>query len=314
MPAVPEQQEGVGHSQLPAGRVGVSHAVLGRAGVAGVGEEGDEAVREDVQLRGRAAEAGAAAACAPRLLPPEGAVTGPRASVSPGTRHSHVATPRNRVPPCSLELLLSNRPRLKFPDSLSTRGRSQPLHTHRRSLSPKRSDEWGKSQHCVKSSVISTVEQMHKNRGKHSQEAGSFRGTRSRGATSPPPHPRPAPRSESDRTARLTDHSSSALGHSPTPGPATGGGAGWPDRRAERHAAARSDHTKRRGRQAARRAARGTLESASESAVTEQSGTGRPGAEGACGCRTLTVLLTGASKASEHRNSCAHSLCVNSSS
>lgn len=81
VPAVPEQQEGVGHSQLPAGRVGVSHAVLGRAGVAGVGEEGDEAVREDVQLRGRAAEAGAAAACAPRLLPPEGAVTGPRASV-----------------------------------------------------------------------------------------------------------------------------------------------------------------------------------------------------------------------------------------
>lgn len=76
---------------------------------------------------------------------PEGAVTGPRASVSPGTRHSHVATPRNRVPPRSLELLLSNRPRLKFPDSLSTRGRSQPLHTHRRSLSPKRSDEWGKA-------------------------------------------------------------------------------------------------------------------------------------------------------------------------
>lgn len=49
---VPEQQEGVGHSQLPTGHVGVGHPVLGRPGVTGVREEGDEAVNEAVQLRG----------------------------------------------------------------------------------------------------------------------------------------------------------------------------------------------------------------------------------------------------------------------
>lgn len=48
--AVPEQQGGVGHRQLPTGHVGVGHTALGCPRVTGVSEKGDEAVREDVQL------------------------------------------------------------------------------------------------------------------------------------------------------------------------------------------------------------------------------------------------------------------------
>ena len=50
--AVPQQQEGVGHRQLPTGHAGVGHSALGRPGVAGVRQEGDETVDEAVQLRG----------------------------------------------------------------------------------------------------------------------------------------------------------------------------------------------------------------------------------------------------------------------
>lgn len=50
--AVPQQQEGVGHRQLPTGHAGVGHSALGCPGVAGIRQKGDEAVDEAVQLRG----------------------------------------------------------------------------------------------------------------------------------------------------------------------------------------------------------------------------------------------------------------------
>lgn len=42
----------MGHSQLPAGHVGICYSALRGPGVAGVGKEGDEAVNEAIQLGG----------------------------------------------------------------------------------------------------------------------------------------------------------------------------------------------------------------------------------------------------------------------
>lgn len=46
----PEQEDGVGHRQLPARQVGVGRTVLRRLGVSNVGEQRDQAVHQDVEL------------------------------------------------------------------------------------------------------------------------------------------------------------------------------------------------------------------------------------------------------------------------
>lgn len=101
---VPEQQDGVGHRQLPTGHVGVSHAALGRPRVTGVRKESDETVYENVQLEGRGQRLGlpqpAPLTCPPHslLLPWRGC---DRARWGPIVTHRNL--------PCSLAPLQANR-------------------------------------------------------------------------------------------------------------------------------------------------------------------------------------------------------------